>query len=137
LQTLITCGVALWLLNLHIASGVGWVVLMALLDATLGMALGLLVSAFAATEFQAVQFMPAFVLPQLLLCGLFAARDSMAPWLEALSRAIPLSYVVQALEEVSAHGGATALFWRNVGVVAGLILISLVLAAATLRRRTP
>ena len=61
------------------------------------MALGLLASAFARTEFQAVQFMPAFIFPQLLLCGLFVARDSMAPALDAASYALPLTYAYDAL----------------------------------------
>ena len=55
-------------------------------NALLGVALGLFVSAFARSEFQAVQFMPAVVLPQLLLCGLFVARDQMAGWLWRRSR---------------------------------------------------
>ncbi len=49
-----------------------------MLDAILGTTLGLFVSAFAETEFQAVQFMPAVVIPQILLCGLFVARDDAA-----------------------------------------------------------
>ena len=54
------------------------IVALAVANAILGMALGLFVSAFARTEFQAVQFMPAFILPQILLCGLFVPRDQMA-----------------------------------------------------------
>ena len=59
--------------------------MLAISNALLGMALGLFVSAFATTEFQAVQFMPALVFPQLLLCGLFVARDDMASVLQAVS----------------------------------------------------
>ena len=61
------------------------VVALAVANAVLGMALGLFLSAFASTEFQAVQFMPAFLLPQLLLCGLIAPRDSMATLLQWVS----------------------------------------------------
>jgi ABC-2 type transport system permease protein len=42
----------------------------------------LFTSAFASSEFQAVQFMPAFIFPQLLTCGLFVSRDQMAGWLQ-------------------------------------------------------
>ena len=52
------------------------------------MSLGLFSSAFARTEFQAVQFLPALVLPQILLCGLFLPRDQMASWLEGVSAAL-------------------------------------------------
>ena len=73
-----------------------------LLDALLGVALGLLGSAFARTEFQAVQFMPVIVLPQLLLCGLFVPRDEMATVLRWVSDVMPLSYAVEALNRVTA-----------------------------------
>src|ERR687898_2946294 len=89
-QALITSVVAFGLLGLDVAGPEALVVLLAILNAVLGMALGLLVSAFAATEFQAVQFMPAFVLPQLLLCGLFVPRDAMAGALQVASWALPL-----------------------------------------------
>ena len=103
---------------------------------TLGTALGLLVSAFATTEFQAVQFMPAFVLPQILLCGLFVPRDAMPGVLEAVSNVLPLSYAVDAMQELvgAADEGEV---WRSVAVVACFALAALVLGAATLRRRTP
>jgi ABC-2 type transport system permease protein len=101
------------------------------------MSLGLLVSAFARTEFQAVQFMPAIVTPQLLLCGLFAPRDQMAPVLEALSYALPLTYAYEALNRVATSGSLGDEGALDVAVVVGATVLALVLAAATLRRRTP
>ena len=74
------------------------VVAFAVLNALLGMSLGLFASAFAQTEFQAVQFMPAFVLPQFLLCGLLVPRDQMAPLLEWISYALPLTWAVDGLQ---------------------------------------
>lgn len=136
-QTLLTCATTLWLLDLHVCGNLSFVIGISVADAVLGAALGLLVSAFAATEFQAVQFMPAIVMPQLLLCGLFAPRDSMASWLDAASSLMPLSYVVEALSEVARHTEATAILWRDLGIVVGLIGVCLVLAAVTLRRKTP
>ncbi len=97
--------------------------------------LGLFVSAFAQTEFQAVQFMPAMVFPQILLCGLFVGRGAMATWLRWISDALPLTYAYDAL----AHTAADTLdgrFAPDVAVVCGCILLALGLGAATLRRRT-
>jgi ABC-2 type transport system permease protein len=108
----------------------------AVTSAVLGVALGLLCSAFARTEFQAVQFMPAIVLPQLLLCGLFVARDDMAGWLHAVSDVLPLTYAVDALQQLSAHGGASATTWRDLGVVLVVATGALAAAAMTLRRRS-
>ena len=112
------------------------VVALAIANATLGMALGLLVSAFARSEFQAVQFMPAFIFPQLLLCGLFVPRDEMAGWLQAVSDALPLTYSYDALARLTSAGPLTTRFWVDVGVTLGAMLLALCLGAATLRRRT-
>jgi ABC-2 type transport system permease protein len=117
--------------------GPAWLLfLVAVADGLLGTALGLFVSAFAATEFQAVQFLPAFLFPQLLLCGLFVPRGQMAPWLAWISDLMPLSYAVDAMERVTAGAGLTAEVGRDLLVVGGSALLALALGAATLRRRT-
>jgi ABC-2 type transport system permease protein len=113
-----------------------WVVALAIGNAVLGMALGLFLSAFARTEFQAVQFMPAFVLPQILLCGLIVPRDEMAGWLEALSALLPLTYAYDALARLASSDPLGARFWLDVVVVLGATALSLALGAGTLRRRT-
>ncbi|MEG3628365.1 ABC transporter permease [Streptomyces poriticola] len=135
-QSVLATGLALWLLGLDVTGSPWLLLLVALLDALLGTALGLFVSAFAASEFQAVQFMPAVIFPQLLLCGLFTARDNMHPVLEAVSNVLPMSYAVDGMNEVLLHTDMTAAFVRDVLIVAGCALLVLALGAATLRRRT-
>ncbi|GAB3142265.1 ABC transporter permease [Micromonospora sonneratiae] len=135
-QAAISAGVAYWLFGLTTKGSAGLVILIAAVNAVLGVALGLFCSAFARTEFQAVQFMPIVVIPQLLLCGLFVARDQMAGWLEGFSNALPLTYAVEALQEVGAHAAPTGTMWRDLAIVVGAVVVALVLAAATLRRRT-
>ena len=108
----------------------------AVVDAVLGTALGLLASAFAQTEFQAVQFMPAAVVPQILLCGLLVPRDDMPDVLGAVSDVLPLSYAVDAMQQLT-RSAATGEVWSDVGVVAAFVVGALALGAATLRRRTP
>lgn len=134
-QVAVTVLVSL-LLGLSIAGSVGWLLLVATLNALLGVALGLLASAFARSEFQAVQFMPVVVLPQLLLCGLFRPRGQMAAALRWASDFMPLSYAVDALQRITASAALTHAYWLDLVVVAGSVLVALVLAAATLRRRT-
>jgi ABC-2 type transport system permease protein len=136
-QAAIVSALAFLLLGLD-TLGPPWLVgVIAIGNAVLGMALGLLVSAFANSEFQAVQFMPAVVLPQVLLCGLLAPRDQMAGWMHAISNVMPMTYAVQALQEVGMHPDPTFIMWRDVGIIAGCIVVALLLGAATLRRRTP
>ncbi|GAA4080094.1 ABC transporter permease [Actinomadura miaoliensis] len=136
-QVGVVLAISLTWLGLDLA-GSGWaLVLVAVLDALLGMALGLFASAFARSEFQAVQFMPAFVLPQTLLCGLVVPRDQMASWLEAISNALPLTYAVDAMQRVSREPDVGGELVRDIVVIAGCTLLALLLGAATLRRRTP
>jgi len=113
------------------------VVALAIANAVLGMALGLFASAFARTEFQAVQFMPAFVLPQILLCGLLVPRDEMAEWLQAISAVLPLTYAYDALARLASEAPLGARFWADVLIVVGATVLALVLGAGTVRRRTP
>ncbi|MEU7297580.1 ABC transporter permease [Streptomyces exfoliatus] len=135
-QSTLATGLAVWFLGLDVIGSPWLLLLVALLDALLGTALGLFVSAFAASEFQAVQFMPAVIFPQLLLCGLFTPRDRMAPALEAISDVLPMSYAVDGMNQVLRHTDVTGDFIRDAVVVAGCALLVLGLGAATLRRRT-
>ncbi|MFF1257325.1 ABC transporter permease [Streptomyces sp. NPDC058321] len=135
-QSVLATALALWGLGLDVTGSAWLLLLVALLDALLGTALGLFVSAFAASEFQAVQFMPAVIFPQLLLCGLFISRDKMQPVLEGISDVLPMSYAVDGMNEVLRHTDLTADFVRDAGVVAGCAVLVLALGAATLRRRT-
>lgn len=135
-QSALAVAVSVGLLGLDVNGPVWLLGLVAVVDAVLGTALGLLVSAFATTEFQAVQFMPAFVLPQILLCGLFVPREAMPGVLEVISDLLPLSYAVDAMQELVGRADEGEV-WRSVGVVAGFAVASLALGAATLRRRTP
>jgi ABC-2 type transport system permease protein len=136
IQATLVSLLAFGLLGLDVAGPKWAVVVLAIANAILGMALGLFVSAFARTEFQAVQFMPAIILPQLLLCGLFVAREDMAGWLRVISALLPLTYAYDALAKVAAGGPYGARFAADVAVVLGSIVAALALGAATLRRRT-
>lgn len=134
-QGLVVTGLALGPLGLDVA-GPWWSLIgLAVLGAVLGVALGLFVSAFAHTEFQAVQFMPALVLPQFLLCGLLVPRDEMPRALEYVSNVLPLSYAVDVMNEISSRPSPD--LGLEVGVLVGVVVGVLLLGAVTLRRRTP
>jgi ABC-2 type transport system permease protein len=137
LQATVVSALAFGALDLHV-SGSPWLVgALAVANAILGMSLGLFLSAFARTEFQAVQFMPAFVFPQLLLCGLFVPRGDMARALEVASYCLPLTYAYDALDRVTQRGSLSGAGALDVGIVVTAMVAALALGAATLRRRTP
>lgn len=135
-QALVASAFALWVLGLDVAGPVWLLVLVAGVDALIGTALGLLVSAFAQSEFQAVQFMPAFVLPQFLLCGLLTPREALPDFLEAVSNVLPLSYAVDGMRTLAAVSDGTSEVLQDVLIVLGFAVAALLLGSATLRRRT-
>ncbi len=126
---------AVGVLGLDVAGSTAALVGVAILNSELGMAFGLGLSSLATTEFQAVQFMPAFILPQFLLCGLLVPRDQMAPALDAVAGILPMTYAYEALADIAsgdAHGAAIA-----AAVTLGFCLLALGLGTLTLQRRTP
>jgi ABC transporter DrrB family efflux protein len=136
-QAVAATAVAFGLLDLHADAPVAAVIAIAALNAAHGMAFGLFLSAFARTEFQAVQFLPAFLLPQLLLSGLLAPRAAMPDALQAVANVLPMTYAFDALARLAQGTGASGDgLVLDVVVVAATTVGALLLGAATLRRRT-
>ncbi|GAA1933736.1 ABC transporter permease [Nocardioides marmoribigeumensis] len=133
-QSLLVSGLSVGLFGLDVAGPLWLLLVVALLAGLLGTSLGLLASGFARTEFQAVQFMPAFVLPQFLLCGLLTPREDMPGPLAVLSDVLPLSYIVDATKEVGTSASPDVAV--PLLVIAGFVVAALALGSATLRRRT-
>ena len=136
LQALLAVGLTVGILGLDVAGPLWALALIAVADAVLGTTLGLFVSAFAETEFQAVQFMPAIVFPQILLCGLFVPRAALPDVLHGVSDVLPLSYAVDSMQSLQSSVGLSADFWRDLVVIAAFVAAAVALGAATLRRRT-
>jgi ABC-2 type transport system permease protein len=135
IQGAITGAVGFGLLDVKAAGSEWAVVLFAIANALLGMALGLFLSAFASTEFQAVQFMPAVLFPQILLAGLLVPRERMPDAFQVVSDALPITYAYDALAKITADNTGTWL-WLDITIVAVSIILALILGATTLRRRT-
>ncbi len=135
IQGVVVVGYAVWALGMNVAGPLWALMLIIVLDAILGTALGLAASSAAKTEFQAVQMMPAIILPQLLIAGLFIPRDQMPTVLFWISDAMPLSYAIDALKQLATSADASAI-WNEVGILAAFIVGALALGITTLRRRT-
>ncbi|MCI1017213.1 ABC transporter permease [Microbacterium sp. C5A9] len=135
LQAVVTVSFAVGVCGLDVEGELWQLGLVAVVDALLGTALGLLASAFAQTEFQAVQFMPLLVFPQIILGGLFMPRDQMPDVLHAISDWLPLSHAIDTINAVTAGEEGWDVYGPLLVVVA-FGVAALVLASSTLRRRT-
>ena len=136
IQAMLASALLLYGLGLDVAGAHGMVVVIAVGDALLGTALGIFVSAFAQTEFQAVQFMPALILPQVLIGGLLMPLNQMPDVLEVLAYCLPLTYAIDALRSVVQLPEMNEDIYRDMIVVSAFIVGGIVMAATTLRRRS-
>jgi len=134
-QACVASAVVLGLLGVTVLGGTLPVLIGAVASAFLGTALGLFLSAFAKSEFQAVQFMPAFIFPQLLTCGLFVPREQMARVLQWFADIMPLTYSVDAMKQITLHATWTGTLTRDLVVVTAYGLAVLILGSITIRRQ--
>ncbi|GAA4367612.1 ABC transporter permease [Paeniglutamicibacter cryotolerans] len=140
LLAVVQTGIAVWFsvgfCGLEIKGQIWLLFAVAVADALLGTALGLLASAFARTEFQVVQFMPAFIFPQILLGGIFLPRDQMPAVLETIGDWLPLSHAIDALTATADNSQDAGYIGVRLLFIGAWIIGSLVLGSVTLRRRT-
>lgn len=136
IQAILASTLLLYGLGLDVAGPHWFLIAVAVADALLGAALGIFVSAFARTEFQAVQFMPAFIFPQVLIGGLLMPLSQMPDILESIAYCLPLTYAIDALGRVVASVDVAADAWRDLWVICGFIGAAIILGSLTLRRRT-
>jgi ABC-2 type transport system ATP-binding protein/ABC-2 type transport system permease protein len=137
LQSGIAVAFAVWVCGLTIEGSIWLLLAVAVADAVLGTTLGLLASAFARTEFQVVQFMPALVFPQILLGGIFLPREQLPDVLREISDWLPLSHAIDALRAVADGTGDTAYIGGELLVIGAWVVGAVVLGSVTLHRRTP
>ena len=136
LQALLVSGLALGWYGLQVAGPAWFLLAVALADALLGTTLGLFVSAFARTEFQAIQFLPSLILPQFLLCGLLVPVAQLPRALHAVANCLPLTYAVDAMQHLTTQAGISHVLQRDIVVVLAFAVAAIILGAATLRRQT-
>lgn len=135
-QGVLVSGLSFGVYGLHVAGSPWLIVVVAVLNALLGTALGLALSALASSEFQAVQFMPAFIFPQLLLCGIIVPRSDLPNMLHWISNVLPLSYAIDATSRVATSPTMSGALLGDIAAVVGFVVVALVAGAGTLRRRT-
>jgi len=128
---------SLAVLKVHNAGNVALIFGIEALMAIAAVNLGIFLSMFARTEFQAVQFIPLVIVPQILLSGILFPVTTEPKPLQVVSGVLPLTYAVNGLRDVMVKGAD--LTWSSLqldtGVVLGFLVLLVVAAVATLRRR--
>jgi ABC-2 type transport system permease protein len=110
------------------------VVLVTFSMALVSLTLGLLVSALAKTAFQVVQLMILFVVPQILLSGIFPL-DAAPGWMRLLSACFPISHGAEALRDIMLRGAGIGDIAVNLTILWGFILVFFALATLSFSRR--
>lgn len=134
IQVTVILSFTIWALNIHYLGNLGLLFLVVALLAVVGVSLGILASAFARNEFQVVQFIPLFVIPQALLGGTFWAVEELPRYLQPFAYLMPLTYANRALRDVMLKGWGLAEIWPNLVILLGLAALLIVLGALTMRR---
>ena len=133
LQTLVIIFYSITVFDLTVAGSIGNVLLVNLLVALVALTLGILLSTFASSEFQMIQFIPLVVVPQIFFTGIFPL-DGMAEWLRLIGRIMPLYYASEALKGVMYQGFTLADIWLDVVVLSLFALLFIVLNIFGLKR---
>ncbi len=135
-QAAVALAVGLWLLDLPSAGSLGLTFAVVAIQALLGIALGLFLSAFARNEFQAVQFLPAVVVPQVFLAGLLVPVERLPRVLEGAAQVLPLTYAFEVLDLVMVQGRGLGddRVALDFAVLALAVTLFLAAGALTLRR---
>jgi len=103
IQTIIIVLYSINVLDIVLVGSIYNVILINLLSALVALSLGILLSTFAASEFQMMQFIPIVVIPQIFFAGIFPL-EGMANWLQGIAKVMPLYYSADALKGVMYKG---------------------------------
>lgn len=135
IQAAVTMNFAVYVLGLTLQDNYWTLMAAGVANAILGMSLGLLASAFAKTEFQVIQFMPAFVFPQIILGGLFIPVAQMPDILQSVSDWLPLTHSLKALNDIATNAPTSDIL-IEICLVLLIAVTALLLGSLTLRKKT-
>lgn len=133
IQTLIVVLYTVNILDVVLIGSVWNVILINLILALVALSLGTLLSAFASSEFQMVQFIPIVIVPQVFFSGIFQL-DGMATWLQALAKIMPIHYAADALIGVMYKGEGLTEISKNLYILLLFAAIFIVLNIFALKR---
>lgn len=133
IQTIIIVMVTVWLLGIQVVGNIFYVILINLVLALVALSFGILVSTFANSEFQMMQFIPILVIPQIFFSGIIPL-DSMASWVKDISYIIPIKYSGDAATRVIMQGQGLSSLGSDIGVLLIFLVVLTFLNIVGLKR---
>ncbi len=135
IQSAIILAFAIFVLKVKIAGDIYAVVVLQLLLTIVSVNLGILCSSFARNEFQAVQFIPLLILPQVFLDGMFWPIATLPNYLQVFSYIMPLTYANDALQNIMVRGAGLGDVWVDVAVLLLFAVVMIVLSTLSLNKQ--
>jgi ABC-2 type transport system permease protein len=135
IQAVLVGFVTFSLLDVTIASPFPVLLLAVIAAAFLGTTMGLFISAFATSEFQAVQLVMPILMPQILLCGLFIPINALEKPLQWISYFLPLTYSVDAMQQVAQQANWTTDLTKDLTIIFLFGILFLIVGSLTIRRQ--
>ena len=132
LQSALITTVSVKLLDMMLVGSFGWLLAIVMLLALTALSLGMLLSAFARSEFQMFQFIPLVIVPQIFFSGLFPTENMSKP-LQVLGAMMPLSFGAHAMREVMIRGGGFDDIKMDMAALLGFVVVFLTLNVLALR----
>jgi ABC-2 type transport system permease protein len=135
IQSIVVLVAALLFFNITIVGNIFLALLVVLLLAFGHQGLGILLSAGAKNELQAIQFIPLILFPSILLAGLFWPIESIPSYLQPVSYIIPLRYGIDAERSIMLRGWGMGEIWGDVLVLVVFALLTLSASVLLLKKK--
>jgi len=133
IQTIVVVVYAVNVLDMILLGSIWHVLLINGLIALVALSLGILLSSFAASEFQMIQFIPLVIIPQVFFTGIIPI-GRMPDWLQGLSKIMPISYGANALKNVMYKGQELVDVQFELMVLSGFALVFILLNILALKK---
>ncbi|AVL00021.1 ABC transporter permease [Pediococcus inopinatus] len=133
IQTITIVLYTVWVLGLQVIGNLGSVVFINLILALVALAFGILISTFANSEFQMMQFIPVLIIPQIFFSGIIPL-DTMADWVKGISYVMPIKYSGDAVSDIVMRGTHITALGSNIDILFGFLIVLTLLNIIGLRR---
>lgn len=133
IQTIIIVLFAINVLDMVLVGSIWNVILINIVVALVALSLGILLSSFASSEFQMIQFIPLIIVPQIFFSGIFSI-DGMAEWLQVFANFMPLYYAADALKGVMYEGLSLADISSNLFILLAFAAVFIILNLFALKK---